>query len=349
MLTIVGACVVCTIYRDACSLCSTVKYFLTLGPAVCKKHIPLSCRSSIEVHAATVAVVQTVDRCTRLGSYGVNCEGNTFVDPASVRKHRNFIRVDGVYMLAGLTIHTVCRNCCGSIAFVYSPRAICILNRRDLAKDVNLCIYALEGTFDIFCDIYCLSSCSLCEVVCRIEVLANQDCVQCVCSILYGSEYIIALLVSDLICGLLPEVGNAVSKSNLRICSSAIYKGIRTVSYLRNNKSSRQSIVIVCLLSRAENQIFNTLNMVCTIYCAIVCSLIPFRTDVVNMSKNDGRRCRSCNLYILTRMELVQSIDCSCVGRSTAENCNACFCKLRNFLKFFFVIVVNDILCAING
>ena len=352
VLTIVGACVVCTVYRSACSLVSAVEYYCALGPAVCKKHISLSYGSCVEMHTTVVLVVYTVDRCTGLGSYGINRKGNAFIDPAGLLKHRNFSRVDGVYMLAGCTIHTVCRNCCSSISFVYSPGTVCILNRGNLTKNVNLCSYALESALNILCNKYSLASLSLCEVICCIEVLANQDCIQRICRILNRTEYIVALLISDLIRRLLPEISETLSKSNLCICVALIYQSIRSVSYLRNNERRCKAIIIIRLLGRSKYQLRSTLYMVSAEDNAIVLRLIPLCTNVMTMTKYDGRRCRSSNSYVFTCMKLVQRVNRSCIRRCAAKNCNACLCKIGNLFEFTCIlsafVAINNVLCAID-
>ena len=297
------------------------------------------------MHAATVYIVYTIDRCTLLGSNRVYLEANTFINPASLLKHGNLSRVDGVYMLTGLTIHTVCRNCICAVALIDDPGIGSVSSLSavsgNLTLYVNLCGNALNSGLDILCNEYVLTGLSLCEVVRCIKVLADQDSVQCIRSVLYGTEYIIAVLAADLCCLLMIEVSNACAKSYLGVRIAVIYNSVNAISYLRYLKCGRYSCIIVSIFCGTEYNLSGTFYMVCAKYDTLIGSIVALCTDRSRMAKSDGRRRRCGNLYAFLGLKKVPSVYCSTVLRCAAKNSKTLSCKggyVVKLIAYAFII-----------
>ena len=224
MLTIVGACVVCTVYRDACSLVSAVEYYCALGPAIRKEHILLSCGSCVEVHAAVVLVVYTVYRSTLLGSNRVYIECNALVDPTCGYKHIALSCADCVYMFTGLTIHTICRNGLSCITFVDNPGYVSVVLLcgilRNFTGNLNTRVNALEGTLDVLGNIDTVTSLCGCIEADRLILSCDsgKNGSKSVLSVCGCTEVEMCKACAKIRrCNLVLEIGVLASRVNFRI------------------------------------------------------------------------------------------------------------------------------------
>ena len=248
------------------------------------------------MHAAVVLIVYTIDRCTLLGSYGVNLEGNTLVLPACIYKQSNLVRIDGVYMLTGCTIHTICIYVIDGLSSTGingpSEVAVRLLLRilRNLTNDRYKRLNILEGILHSLGDKNLLTALRLREIVCTSIKLSRKDHLQCIVYYSRRTKYKICLVARKLGTTLLVIVSNACARScnGISVCISYKNKGIS--SYLRYFKFSTYNVVAKCCridCGCKERRSIYAFNMVCTINITYIFRFVMLRTYRRVMRNND--------------------------------------------------------------
>ena len=156
MLTILGACVVYTVYRKCicCACCRGLEDCYALFPACCKEHLYFLRVRCINVCTAVVGVVYTVygNACLCINRENLDVGGLFF--PACCYEHITLLSVVGVDVLTTVSvIQTISYDSlvvCSGISKINLPSLlasfVCFSCRsRNLTEECHICVDALNG------------------------------------------------------------------------------------------------------------------------------------------------------------------------------------------------------------